>query len=317
MMKAFAGWVLVGRVSALTLTSGFAILSIVFPPLLLISLASLALVGLRMGAGEGLLMAVSSAVLMFALSLSGSPTIWMGFMICTTLWMLTWLVSQVYRRYASTAVMINTAGAIGALLVINAYLILGDPAEHWLGLLDQHLRPQLAQTQLVRDAAELNQLLMGFSQVMTGGIAGLICLLTIVSLLLARWWQAILFNPGGFQREFHSLKLGRFTAWSMLALLTISLTGQLALATDLATVVWLLFLFQGLAVIHYLVLQAGMNIGWLLAIYILLAVIPYYTAPVLSGLGLIDTWFGFRSRINRQTPANNETVDDEESGKDG
>ncbi len=317
MMKAFAGWVLAGRLSALALTGGFAVLSMVFPPLLLLSLASLALVGLRMGAREGLLIAVGSAGLMFILSLVDSRGAWIGVVAFTVLWLLTWLVSQVYRRYASTAWMINATGAIGVLLVVAVYLTLGDPAEYWLELLEQYLRPQLAQIQFAQSEAELSHLLAGFSQVMTGGVMGLICLLVIVSLLLARWWQAMLFNPGGFQREYHSLRLGRLTAWAMLALLAVSLVGWFSLTVDLATVVWLLFLFQGLAVIHHLVLQLGMSVGWLFCIYFLLAVIPYYATPVLSGLGLIDTWFDFRSRIRRRGVTKDETADDEDSGKDG
>ncbi|NNC54346.1 MAG: hypothetical protein HKO07_01350, partial [Pseudomonadales bacterium] len=30
------------------------------------------------------------------------------------------------------------------------------------------------------------------------------------SLLVARWWQAMLYNPGGFREEFHALRLQRF-----------------------------------------------------------------------------------------------------------
>lgn len=317
MMKAFAGWVLAGRLNALALTSGFAVLGAVFPPLLLISLASLALVGLRMGAREGLLVAAGSAGLMFALSLTDSRGVWAGAAVFTFLWLLTWLMSQVYRQYASTAWMINAAGAIGVLLVIAAYLILGEPAAYWLGLLEQHLRPQLVQMQFVQNEAELDRLLVGFSRAMTGGIMGLVCLLVIVSLLLARWWQAMLFNPGGFQREFHGLRLGRLMAWSMLTLLAISLTSHFSLTIDLATVVWLLFLFQGLAVIHHLVLQLGMSVGWLIGIYFLLMIIPYYATPVLSGLGLIDTWFDFRLRVRGRRAKKDETGDEEDSGKDG
>ncbi len=312
MMKAFAGWVLAGRLNALTLTSGFAVLGVVFPPLLLISLASLALVGLRMGAQQGLLIAAGSAGLVFILSLADSRGGGAGATVFLALCLLTWLMSQVYRQYASAACMINAVGAIGALSVIAAYLILGEPAVYWLGLLEQYLRPQLLQTQFFQSEAELNDWLNNFSRVMTGGITGLVCLWVIVSLLLARWWQAILFNPGGFQKEFHGLRLGRLTAWTMLTLLAMSLVGEFSLTLDLATVVWLLFLFQGLAVVHHLVLQLGANAGWLIAIYFLLAIKPHYVTPVLSGLGLIDTWFDFRLRIRGRHAAK----DEEDSGKD-
>jgi hypothetical protein len=30
----------------------------------------------------------------------------------------------------------------------------------------------------------------------------------MMSLMLARWWQAGIHNPGGFQKEFHSYTIG-------------------------------------------------------------------------------------------------------------
>lgn len=39
------------------------------------------------------------------------------------------------------------------------------------------------------------------------GLAWSMCWIAAITLLVARWLQAKLFNPGGFQREFHSLRL--------------------------------------------------------------------------------------------------------------
>jgi len=118
---------------------------------------------------------------------------------------------------------------------------------------------------------------------------------------LARWWQAMLYNPGGFRQEFHALRLGRVTTAVMILLIVISLIGQYALTTDMATVVWLLFFFQGMAVLHSLIGMTGMGIGWLVSLYLLLAIVPNYASPVISGLGLVDTWFDFRRRAPRKS----------------
>ena len=40
-----------------------------------------------------------------------------------------------------------------------------------------------------------------------GLIGYIVALQVVLSLLLARWWQALLYNPGGFQAEFHQLRL--------------------------------------------------------------------------------------------------------------
>ncbi|MEZ5581549.1 MAG: hypothetical protein R3F37_01040 [Candidatus Competibacteraceae bacterium] len=60
---------------------------------------------------------------------------------------------------------------------------------------------------LERDPQTLQQLLDYLAPMVVGlifanGLASLLC-----GLLLGRWWQALLFNPGGFSREFHELRL--------------------------------------------------------------------------------------------------------------
>ena len=42
-----------------------------------------------------------------------------------------------------------------------------------------------------------------------GNLAFMQMLLTLISLFTARWWQAKLYNPGGFQQEFYQLRLSR------------------------------------------------------------------------------------------------------------
>ena len=39
----------------------------------------------------------------------------------------------------------------------------------------------------------------------------------ILTLLLARWWQSALFNPGGFRKEFYALRLPRILVFPTLA----------------------------------------------------------------------------------------------------
>jgi len=56
------------------------------------------------------------------------------------------------------------------------------------------------------------------------------------------------------------------------------------------------YLFAGLAVIHGLVAGAGRGRGWLIAVYVALAILPQSTL-LLAGGGLLDTWIDFRRRF--------------------
>lgn len=299
-MKAFANWILARRMNALLSTSGFTILGMAMPPVIVVGFASLALVALRRGWKEGLATALGSSLFLLVLALFNQQGVWVDLVAIPLLWLLTVVVAEIYRQFAATAWMVNGAGLLGIVLVLGAYLVLGDPAVHWMTLLNEHLRPLLVKAQVAQNEAGLDALIAAMSQVMTGGIAAFISVLMIVSTLLARWWQAMLFNPGGFRKEFYELRLGRVMAWVMLLLIAASLIGEFSLTTNLVTVVWLLFFFQGMAVIHGLIAQIGMSSAWLVSIYMLLVLMPYYAAPVISGLGFMDTWFDFRGRLQRK-----------------
>ena len=59
----------------------------------------------------------------------------------------------------------------------------------------------------------------------------------------------------------------------------------------------LLLLLQGLAVVHAVVARSGASVGWLVAVYVMLAlpVVMAQTALVLAVAGLVDNWMNFRT----------------------
>jgi len=309
-MRALAAWVMARRSNSLVATSGFAASGVIFPSLLVMSLACVGLVTMRRGAKEGLIIVLACVALFGLVAMLVTQTIRADLIILAVLWLMTWVIAIVYRQMSAAAWMINAAGVIGLLCVAGIYLVIADPAALWLSMLEQHLKPLFVQQQLLPSDAELDKFMMTLAKVLTGGMAALISVVLIVSMLLARWWQAMLYNPGGFRQEFHALRLGRVTTVVMILLIVISLVGKYAITADMATVVWLLFFFQGMAVIHSLIGMTGMGVGWLVSLYLLLAVVPNYASPVISGLGLVDTWFDFRRRVPRKSkPDNSDNVE--------
>ncbi|MGH8197792.1 MAG: hypothetical protein ACRETI_06445 [Steroidobacteraceae bacterium] len=127
--------------------------------------------------------------------------------------------------------------------------------------------------------------------------------LLLLNALLAQfvglWAFARLREPGLFGREFRRLKLGRFIAWSLVAIFTASLISNLVLghgwdaADDVVFVLAGAFLIQALAVVHGLrQLQVIGPLPLILA-YVAAALVPM----ALVGIGFADTWFRFRERF--------------------
>jgi hypothetical protein len=142
-------------------------------------------------------------------------------------------------------------------------------------------------------------LLQDLSRLMTGVVVASLALGAVCGLLLGRWWQALLVNPGGLHSEFCSLRFPQSTGLMVLGLMIVSRFIQ-GPASDMAAqgvlVMLVPYLFAGLATLHGLVAQQGRGKGWLITVYALLGVIPQ-TALLLSGLGLVDTWVDFRRRF--------------------
>lgn len=147
-----------------------------------------------------------------------------------------------------------------------------------------------AKSQLPEDVSQ------EFFQTLMEGVLGAVHMVILLACtVLARWWQAALYNPGGFQTEFHQLRL---PVW---------LTGTLALAvfglSNVADMTQWLFmlaiplLFAGLALVHGLVEQMKLGRIWLLAIYAGLLLSSAMVFTLLALLATLDSVFGLRKRL--------------------
>jgi hypothetical protein len=119
--------------------------------------------------------------------------------------------------------------------------------------------------------------------------------LAIVLLMASRWMQAVLFNPGGFQVEFHQLRIRQKVALGLLGLMFLANFGLLLLES------WVMYfslplVFSGVALVHAAVARKKLSTMWLTAFYALL-VLPI-SRELLVLLAIVDSWYNFRSRLS-------------------
>ena len=138
--------------------------------------------------------------------------------------------------------------------------------------------------------------LVELRNVMTSFMGAVYMFLAIVLLMLSRWMQAALFNPGGFQKEFHGLRVEQKVA--------LILVGCMMLANFeiLIPQTWMLYfilplLFSGLALIHAVVAAKKLSSLWLAVLYALI-VLPLIANLVVL-LALLDSWYDFRTRLQK------------------
>ncbi|MEJ1296902.1 MAG: DUF2232 domain-containing protein [Candidatus Sedimenticola sp. (ex Thyasira tokunagai)] len=296
-MHGLASLAMRSRVHAVMMVAVLAILSILFPPASILSTALVALVTLRSGASAGavLLLLASAAGGVLALLLFGSVMPIVGFVLL--MWLPLMLLALLLRGGRSLALALQGALVLSLLMLASQYLQSEDPVTVWRTLLAPFVET-LVEAQIVV-ATEQALLVDRMAEWMPGVVVAGFFLQLMVTLLLARWWQAKLYNPGGFRSEFHQLRLPRYLLIATLLYFgLVMMIGSGALEFRYITMLLLSGWFLGgLALVHGTVYRMKMGIGWLIGVYLLLVMAMPHMIVLLAAAGMADGWFDFRARI--------------------
>lgn len=303
-MLGLASFIMRGRSQAALVAAVFAILSLLFPLTGMLSSATLALATLRQGPVEGLLVGLFAGLAsgLFAFAALGSPLPALGFALA--LWLPVWALAVMLRNSGSPALTVTTAGLMGLAILIGLKVGVADPAAYWAELLEP-VRKGLIEGGILTDA-ESQALILEVARWMTGAFAATFYFQALLALFLGRWWQSLLYNPGGFGAEFRDLRLGKGLGVLGLALMAFILVkGENQWAADLLILITPLFLLQGLALIHWLVKAMQANRGWLIGLYALFLLALPHAQVLTAGLGLADIWVNVRAKVKpRQAEKN-------------
>jgi hypothetical protein len=287
-----------GRSPAALVAAAAAVLFWLFPPFLIVSGAVVALVTLRRGPAEGALVVGLAGLGAAGLTWLVLGVPWPMLDVLLACWLPLWLLALVLRATVSLSRTLQVAALLGLFGVASFYLVLGDPVIWWGGILARwrHDLAALAPGQGTDQATltALLDLLESWAPFLPGQAASAALLFVLLGLLLGRWWQALLFNPGGFRPEFHQLRLGRPLALLALLLFGAAMLSGWPLLTNLALVLGTLYTVQGIALVHAVAFERQLSPAWLLLFYLLL--LPFLSQLVMA-LGIADAWADFRARV--------------------
>jgi len=284
-----------GRLQAVAIAVTFAVLALFLPPFSLISGAAVGLVTLRKGWQAGLSVLGLGAVVLALLSLMlRDPMIGLGYGLSQ--WLPIWLLATVLRQSGSWARTFQFGVGLLAFAVLMAHALVPDLDVLWQELLNQFLQPLLQQTSS-KEAETLKAFVPQVSGLMTGIIAVSVFTSTILGLLMARAWQAQLFNPGGFGQEFQELRLGNWPAILTLVLFVLAVLLKQSALQELLILFLVPFFFQGLAVMHGLNRKFGWHAAVLIVMYVLMFIALPQMMAMLTATGLIDSFADFRRRL--------------------
>lgn len=289
-MRLLAEFIMRGRVQAMWM----AMLGSWIPYL---SQTSLSLVTLRKGWQEGLLITLAASLpaavgLFFG---EAGPVIVVA-TVCV--YIVTHGTSYVLRVWASwpIALMANLllCGVFALVMGLNERYVKAD-----LSSLVANLRPQGA-TSVTESGVSSEALLAQIAALHTGQIVGAAAfffqMASLPGVVVARWLQALLYNPGGFREEFHGLRFHPVVAVALLLAYLASLAGG-EMTEFWAMTFAMPMVVAGLGFVHFALAKVGVRTAGCVAFYVAFILLRPLSTLVLVGLAAADALFDVRSKF--------------------
>jgi hypothetical protein len=285
-LKGLAEYVMRGRLQALVVAVAGAG-SLLF---CWVSAAAVALVTLRKGAGQGawvFMWALLPAIVMLVGFGDSGPLA----LLCGTM-----VLALVLRATVSLQLAVLAAVGVGVVAGVAILVVSGEYLDQLAGYFNEVLTALEQQLAKGQQAVALPRP----DAVQIAGMLGAgTATMSVLCLMLARYWQAALYNPGGFGEEFRALfypaavstvllvaaivlfSLGmRFRTWAMICLVPLT--------------------FAGLALVHSRARTRGRGTGWLTGFYITWLIFDLVKLVVVC-FAIADSWMNFRRRWNQES----------------
>lgn len=276
-MRALAEYVMRGRMQAV-MVAVVATGSVLFAWL---GAAVVALVTLRKGTSQGLYVLFWALLPAFIVAWGGDTgplTTLLG--VALGAWVL---------RSSQSWPLALSAAVLSGLLVGMALMLFGDQylqtlvalvADFFARLQEQNEGMQLADPTAAQVAG-----LLGWGNALSVSLC----------LLLARWWQSVLYNPGGFKTEFQLFRLPR-PMTVLLLLVGIALASLGANYWFWALILSLPFIFAGFGLVHAIAAKRQLSGFWLGCFYFSWLLLDPVKVLLLLAV-VVDSWYDLRARV--------------------
>ena len=290
-----ASFIMAGRIQAALFVVLSTLISLLLPPLVVFSNAAIALITLRKGWQEGIAYTLLATLVLVLVSFSLKQAASSAIMAGLATWLPMVIIASVLAITQSWGKTLLFTLILGVAGVIIFHLTHQDAAAYWKPVLEQ-MKPFLQQAYQLNDSAieEKIDIAAGW---MTGTFAAALTVIVIASLIIARNWQALLYNPGGFGEEFRQLRIGKQAASALIVAIAVAVLSGNQLLIELIMVGLAVFMFQGLALFHALAKQKGMSTAWLIGLYVLLFIAFMQMIVLLATFGIIDSFVDLRRKI--------------------
>jgi hypothetical protein len=310
-LRRFTNFVLQGRTQA----CATAFILAYIPLIGSISVLIAGLVTLRKGALEGALVFLAATV-PYLLSYLSAPSgteieidlALFAVVIFTATNSVMWLFANILKRYSSWGFILDLAVLLGLIVIGIIHFLYPDIDNWWAIKLTGYFNKTATMMRELQPNAVVipheiqGQIVNTIKTYATGVFIVSITFNALLQLVLSRWWQAIMFNPGELRKELLNIRLSYIAGALFLICYPLSSWGDKT-AIDMMPVIYLVFSIAGLSVMHSLLGVKTRRLGLVLLYVGLIVIITLFPSGILpialifSLIAFFDIGMNFRKRF--------------------
>lgn len=307
--KRFTHYLLGHRLRAVLLTFVFTFI----PVIGVLGILYAALVTLRKGIAEGLIVTVAATlpyVIIFMLT-GHEPdmlpiALWTAVGVAVMSNILTWVFAGLLYRQMTWSDILQVAALMGVLVISVVHLVYPDIADWWGVQLTSYYKQAasavsgvLSNNVSVPSDTQLESIKVTKNYA-SGLIVAAVLLNAILQVIVARWWEAVVFMPGLLRRELHNIRLSVLAGALFMLSLVFSYMGN-SVVLDIMPILYILFAGAGLSVIHYFfaLMVSPTRLFWISLLYVILLLALPTSMIILAMAALLDIWLDLRRRLRK------------------
>ncbi len=287
MFLSIARWLMASRGKAYITLIALALISTIIKPVGILVSAGVALVTLTIGLQSSIVLAILSSFFVGMLNMIFGQSLLFNVGIYVGIFVVPVIGSALILKYKSIELASLGLAVWAATILVLAKLWMPDLNLFWYPLIQNY--STLLQLNLAPEEIEI------LSKTMNAGISLMVFIMPLLGLLLGKYWQTRLYQPGEFAEIFQQWFFGNKVASALIIIIALAIFDN-QLANDLIGIILALFVLQGIALIHYIWRIKAFSKFWLYAFYPVIFIFSE-AMLLLAFTGLIDNWANIRKRL--------------------
>jgi len=266
--------------------------TLLLPAPQLTSGAIMALLVLAQGTRLAVIEAFVAAAILAVTSLILGGTLTSVIVLMAGTWVPVMLLALLLVTMRSLTLTLQVSVIVAVATMLLFQVAVPDPAAFWQPYLNV-MEAVIRENGLQLDTAMLT------AEVMTISAVLVFWMLYTAALLIGYWlYRGLPRETVDFGR-FRDLNFGRVIAFTLALVSLLAFVIDVAWLSNVAFIVFVMFMMQGLAIVHWLHGEGVLPVIAVVSVYLLMPFLQVLLVIVLAMIGYTDAWIGFRHRFKK------------------